>query len=510
MSRTFQSACIQLHFAVSNMASALDEAKRMEAENSVALKELREEIKQIKTDIDELLALKKTRALDDEERQLLEEKKKEKERLDGKETALTKLCEADTNRVTQLEAQQGADLLALREENARLREREAQQGAVDITFHGKKPEPPKKREKQESAPPSPAPKRAAPAPALVDDSELRSFTVRVARDCTRAQLSVEFLKKSNYLPIKSLVLYSSDAPPTVLDDNILRDLLQSNNEFPLYYTTGRKPFSNWKLTDLASVGFSLVSCDWMADVGLSKELSRKERRLLGLMQEDLKRDLIVLGELGGVEARRRVFIDTFLKFATLCFQDTGLLLDMEQDYSGSLGNGPLDYVFLFNKLAIVISEAKDAIDEGVAQAVVQLSAISEDLLMAEHKRKLEKKDVGRPGYYAVVTTGNQWRFLEMTGLTCHQSPVIDVMVNSAFHAAAGFEISTQLVFTRLLWLLKNQIERHCLVEPTPKRARSDRNVDAVKRPEWPCGCCWQRPCIFSLAPASEQAGASSA
>eukprot|EP00047_Mylnosiga_fluctuans_P025064 m.180275 g.180275 ORF g.180275 m.180275 type:complete len:511 (+) comp9990_c2_seq28:82-1614(+) len=499
MSRTFQSACIQLHFAVSNMASALDEAKRMEAENSVALKELREEIKQIKTDIDELLALKKTRALDDEERQLLEEKKKEKERLDGKETALTKLCEADTNRVTQLEAQQGADLLALREENARLREREAQQGAermvdiVTISVFWRKPETgtesepgsPASTSPTQSPRQSPRPKRArnikVEIPVCrVDVSPVSAF--HEAREVILAGLHAFATKNIDFF----------DANKKAIDSDASWRAFLCQPMLKLYaIPSSLQGFSHWTLPQLKDVHITKNPLctndqyDWFNadfDTELKLPLSAREERLFQQLCIDIRRHIIAFGfPSEGNETKKRVFVNSVLEHVQFCFQRDLLMIETERHLEGSLGRGPVDYVFVRHVLGLAVTEAKsNDVNKAIAQAIIQLTALGED-------SSVQHGQFDRRVSYAIVTTGDIWRFIKLvkTGRAEAQylvTPIYHLTCDDCFEPGNPvFETTARKLFCRIVTLLRFLLNS-CRGIEFPQSAQGT-NV-------FPCACCF--------------------
>ena len=91
-------------------SAELEEAKRKEAENAIALKELREEIKKVKTGIEKLEVKEEEGTLSNTEAQRLHDLREEKKGLDAQATSLihTDLCKTDNIRVTQLKARQGA------------------------------------------------------------------------------------------------------------------------------------------------------------------------------------------------------------------------------------------------------------------------------------------------------------------------------------------------------------------------------------------------------------------
>lgn len=124
--------------------------------------------------------------------------------------------------------------------------------------------------------------------------------------------------------------------------------------------------------------------EWINDIVSDFTLSEKHAHLLQELVKDLKRDIIVFGSFGRSEPQRRVFIDSFLKFTTLCFADQGARVGIDENFNGSLGSGSLDYVSwdLSRKSALVITKAKDdAIREGVGQAIAQLTAVCEVILL---------------------------------------------------------------------------------------------------------------------------------
>jgi len=80
------------------------------------------------------------------------------------------------------------------------------------------------------------------------------------------------------------------------------------------------------------------------------------------------------------EATARNFINPFIVEAVAKVKSnySSLVLAVEQDFEGSRGYGLLDYIILYQDLAIVITEAKmTEIRKGIVQNIVQLHTAAE-------------------------------------------------------------------------------------------------------------------------------------
>eukprot|EP01038_Epipyxis_sp_PR26KG_P016920 gene16920-23222_t len=121
------------------------------------------------------------------------------------------------------------------------------------------------------------------------------------------------------------------------------------------------------------------------------------------------------------EASVREFISPVLVLAGLIAKKFSM--KAEKRITGSMGNGPLDYTYIYKDIDTAISEAKeDNIIAGVAQNIAQLVASREDFLFqhaSEHTNKNKRKyrdyagDIADIPSTGIVTTGENGYFKDM-------------------------------------------------------------------------------------------------
>jgi len=121
---------------------------------------------------------------------------------------------------------------------------------------------------------------------------------------------------------------------------------------------------------------------------------------------DLKLKHELCGKLWeGCEYTRREFISSVL---ILSAKLAGLTLAVEEQVEGRLGQGPIDWVALYQSYRICITEGKrDALADGVIQNIAQLAAARED---KNPKRKCSPEIPS----YGIATTYHEWVFLKLT------------------------------------------------------------------------------------------------
>jgi len=118
----------------------------------------------------------------------------------------------------------------------------------------------------------------------------------------------------------------------------------------------------------------------------------------------------------------REFISPVLVLAGLIAEKVSM--KAEKRIVGSMGNGPLDYTYIYKHFDIAITEAKkDNIEAGVAQNIAQLVASREAFLFQhasepanKNKRKYRDHvgDIADIPSTGIVTTGDKWLFLRYT------------------------------------------------------------------------------------------------
>lgn len=120
----------------------------------------------------------------------------------------------------------------------------------------------------------------------------------------------------------------------------------------------------------------------------------------------------------GLEATSRLYIDPVLLASARIVGE--IKLYVEKKISGKRANGPVDYVFIFNKKIICVTEAKyQKLKEGLAQNVAQMAVVRE---IRGSKRKIDfisqdegntsedESDSGSIPIYGIATTAKSWIF----------------------------------------------------------------------------------------------------
>ena len=106
----------------------------------------------------------------------------------------------------------------------------------------------------------------------------------------------------------------------------------------------------------------------------------------------------------GCEYTRREFISAIVVLAATL---AGVKLACEEKIEGSLGNGPVDWVALYQEYRFCITEGKkDNLSHGVTQNLAQLAAVGEG---CSRKRKFT---IELP-LYGIATTYKEWAFIKL-------------------------------------------------------------------------------------------------
>ena len=107
----------------------------------------------------------------------------------------------------------------------------------------------------------------------------------------------------------------------------------------------------------------------------------------------------------GCEYTRREFISAVI---ILSAKIAGVKLAVEENIQGRLGNGPVDWVALYESYRICITEGKkDNLSNGVIQNIAQMVASRED-------RNPKRKFSPTIPSFGIATTYHQWVFLKLT------------------------------------------------------------------------------------------------
>lgn len=122
--------------------------------------------------------------------------------------------------------------------------------------------------------------------------------------------------------------------------------------------------------------------------------------------DDLKIKHELFGALTeGCEYTRREFISAVL---ILSAKLAGVKLAVEERIEGSLGNGPVDWVALYQSYRVCVTEGKkDALSDGLIQNIGQLAATRED-------RNPKRNFSPTIPSYGITTTYTEWVFLKLT------------------------------------------------------------------------------------------------
>jgi hypothetical protein len=111
------------------------------------------------------------------------------------------------------------------------------------------------------------------------------------------------------------------------------------------------------------------------------------------------------------ESTMREFIGPVLVHAILHISGKSRAVQMvaEKNLTGSLGNGPVDYIMMYKDFNICVVEAKkESIENGVNQNIAQMVASREDFC---RKRKRTSDDYIDIPSCGIVTSGDYWVFL---------------------------------------------------------------------------------------------------
>ena len=98
---------------------------------------------------------------------------------------------------------------------------------------------------------------------------------------------------------------------------------------------------------------------------------------ISTVMRDLQRRYASYGDIGAAnEATRREYISPVLISVVQLFPhfpDNGLSLLLERRTSGETARGPVDFLYVYKKILILVTEAKrDDLEQGIAQNVAQL------------------------------------------------------------------------------------------------------------------------------------------
>lgn len=154
----------------------------------------------------------------------------------------------------------------------------------------------------------------------------------------------------------------------------------------------------------------------------------------------------------------------------------------EQRITGLRGNGPLDYLFLYRRFPVTITEVKNEdIEGGVAQNDAQLVARRQvykydlqihlpELKEKSKKRKYLEIDISSIPSFGVVSSGRDWMFQRLVEgkegvpTTIHKSKVscIDLFTGDR----ATIEKEMLVVVRKVVWILTQQ--RLSTITKTPR------------------------------------------
>lgn len=172
------------------------------------------------------------------------------------------------------------------------------------------------------------------------------------------------------------------------------------------------------------------------------------------------------------EASVREHVSPVLSLAALITED--IMMKAEQKVSGLRGNGPLDYLFLYRKFPIPVTEVKNEdIEAGVAQNDAQLVAARQEykrnlqvhlpeLKEKSKKRKYLELDISSIPSFGIVSSGRDWLFQRLQEeqgahtTTIYKSKVMSINLMTGTEAAIKKEMLE--VVRHIVFILKCQKE----------------------------------------------------
>jgi len=183
------------------------------------------------------------------------------------------------------------------------------------------------------------------------------------------------------------------------------------------------------------------------------------------------------------EASVREHVSPVLSLSALIAED--IMMRAEQKVSGLRGNGPLDYMFLYKKFPITMTEVKDEdIASGIAQNDAQLVAGRQqykfhlqnhvpELKEISKKRKYLDIDISSIPSFGIVSSGRDWMFqklVEGEQTTIYKSKVIAIDLVNGDESRIRTELL--VVVRHIVWMLKfqkNAVDLH----PHAKKVRNE-------------------------------------
>jgi len=171
------------------------------------------------------------------------------------------------------------------------------------------------------------------------------------------------------------------------------------------------------------------------------------------------------------EASVREFVSPVLSLAALITRD--IKMRAEQKISGLRGNGPLDYLFLYKKFPVTLTEVKDDnIEGGVAQNDAQLVASRQEYLFhlqdyvpelkeVSKKRKYLAIDIKSIPSFGIISSGRDWMLQKLVVGADGQSTIYKSSVKTInLLDASEADIEKQMleVVRHIVWILQRQKE----------------------------------------------------
>eukprot|EP01031_Cornospumella_fuschlensis_P029200 gene29200-35245_t len=189
--------------------------------------------------------------------------------------------------------------------------------------------------------------------------------------------------------------------------------------------------------------------------------------------QDLMNKILLYGPVNKTcEASVREHVSPVLSLAALIAGD--IKMRAEQRITGLRGSGPLDYLFLYKRFPITITEVKDEdLMGGVAQNDAQLVAgrqvykyelqihFPDELREQSKKRKYLEIDISSIPSFGIVSSGRDWMFQRLVeGKTEGERTTIYKSQISCINLITGdratIEKEMLVVVRKLVWILTQQ------------------------------------------------------
>lgn len=182
------------------------------------------------------------------------------------------------------------------------------------------------------------------------------------------------------------------------------------------------------------------------------------------------------------ETTVREYMSPVLSLAALIAEN--IMMKAEEKVCGLRGNGPVDYLFLYKRFSVVVTEVKNEdFESGIAQNDAQMVAGRQEykrnlqINLPEFKEKSRKRkyleiDISSIPSFGVVSSGEQYLFQKLIegaeGTTIHKSKVFSInLLNGTEDEMKQRMLKVVKVIVWILTIQKEKIDEH----PVTKRVR---------------------------------------